>query len=156
MNIYLLYRHICTAKTSILRAENVKELILHCVIFVYFGAPWCQHILGPENLTSLPQSFCPRGRRGMSPNWATMFPMFLLGGNTNTSLYKWLHNAQPVHKEGRRVHVCVWWGLAGWNKNTHSFTQKNTWKGGKTNTDNHARQHRQTWKHTNTDASKHK
>lgn len=148
MNIYLLYRHICTAKTSILRAENVKELILHCVIFVYFGAPWCQHILGPENLTSLPQSFCPRGRRGMSPNWATMFPMFLLGGNTNTSLYKWLHNAQPVHKEGRRVHVCVV-GVS-WLKQKHTLIHT------KKHMKRQKNKHRQPCTTTQTDMETHK
>lgn len=105
---------------------------------------WYKWVLKTIRLTCFPQSSCTRGQRGMSPNWVTMFPMFFLGGNTNTSLYKWLHNARPVHmREAALVWTCVRkeWGF-GWytprqaDMHNHSHRKKHE----SANTDNCAQQ----------------
>lgn len=89
------------AKARIFGKENVKKLARHCDCILLLDS----NTFGNQQLNKLTHSHSVL-KAGEKHHGATMFQIFLLERNTNTSLYKRLHNTRNFTRRGA-VCVCV-------------------------------------------------
>lgn len=107
------------AKARIFGKENVKELARHCDCILLLDS----NTFGNQQLNKLTHSYSVL-KAGEKHHGATMFQIFLLERNTNTPLYKWLHNTRNFT---RRSAVCVCAekrGVVGWSTHKHTFSHR--------------------------------